>query len=130
VLKCKVEWTGYEEQTWEPSYRIKHTDAYKIFKKRLNPLYKNSDKVVKKRKRKIFYEVEDIINSRVHEGVIQYFVLWKGYPREQGTWEPLSHLDNCQEILNNFQRKLLAKFIEFYKHIPTRNSIVSSTYQD
>jgi hypothetical protein len=129
VLKCKVKWVGYEEQTWEPSYRIKHTDAYRNFKMQTDPLFKNVDKVAKRRKRKIFYQVQDIIARRVHEGVIQYFVLWKGYPREQGTWEPLSHLTNCQEILDNFRRKLLARCFEYFKNPPTQNSPFSATQQ-
>ena len=129
VLKCKVKWTGYEEQTWEPSYRIKHTDAYRKFKMQTDPLFKNVDKVAKRRKRKIFYEVQDIIARRVHEDVIQYFVLWKGYPQEQGTWEPIPHLTNCQEILDNFRRKLLVRCFEYFRNSPIQNSSISATQQ-
>ena len=50
-MKCKVEWVGKEEQTWEPSHRFRHTSPYKDFQKSLNPQSDISN---------IEYEVEDI----------------------------------------------------------------------
>ena len=73
VLKCKDEWTCYEELTWGPSYRIKHADVYRELKMLTDRLFKKADKVAKRRNRKIYYEVEDIIARRVHE-VHRYFV--------------------------------------------------------
>jgi len=34
------------------------------------------------------YEVEEIINSRLRRGKLQYLIKWKGYTRENNTWEP------------------------------------------
>ena len=33
------------------------------------------------------YDVEDILDSRIRKGRVEYFVLWGGYPRSQATWE-------------------------------------------
>ena len=114
VLKCKVEWVGKEEQTWEPSHRIRHTGPYKDFQKSLNSQSDISS---------IEYKVEDIISRRFHNGVNQYLVLWKDYPIDQCTWEPEEHLTNCQEILIDFKRRLLVYYLQSFRQgiIPQTN---------
>ena len=53
------------------------------------------------------YEVDSIHNKRVRKygkgSRVEYLVHWKGYPPEEDTWEPLSNLTNCQELLNEFE---------------------------
>ena len=51
------------------------------------------------------YEVECILDKRMtkfclkHKRVPQYLIKWKGYGHEHNTWEPLSNLTHCNEIL-------------------------------
>ena len=48
------------------------------------------------------WEVESIRDSRLKRGVLQYLVKWKGYPHEESTWEPASHLKHAAEVVRDF----------------------------
>ena len=48
------------------------------------------------------YEVEAILDSRIKRKKIQYLVRWTGY--NDTTWEPLGHLENCKELIDDFHR--------------------------
>jgi hypothetical protein len=51
------------------------------------------------------YIVEKIIGRRENKnGNYQYQVRWQGYPDSQATWEPIEHLDNCTELLNEYHQ--------------------------
>ncbi|CAG5094685.1 Oidioi.mRNA.OKI2018_I69.XSR.g13777.t1.cds [Oikopleura dioica] len=53
------------------------------------------------------WEVQEIMGKRrSSNGVIQYHVLWKGWPLESATWEPKSNLTNCARTLQNFEKRL------------------------
>ena len=46
------------------------------------------------------YEVEGILAQRRRKGgVLHYLVKWKGWPEDDSTWEPVSALDSCPQIL-------------------------------
>jgi hypothetical protein len=32
-------------------------------------------------------------------------VLWKGYPREQATWEPITNLEHCKQAITEFENE-------------------------
>ena len=49
------------------------------------------------------YEVEDILDVRNINKEVEYLIKWKGYPVEDATWEPLSHLQNCKDFLRAFK---------------------------
>ena len=55
------------------------------------------------------YEVKPILDKRMakfcskHKRVPQYLIKWKGYGHEHDTWEPLSNLAHCHEILQAFE---------------------------
>ncbi|XP_043921103.1 chromodomain Y-like protein [Protopterus annectens] len=52
------------------------------------------------------YEVERIIDKkRNKKGKIEYLVRWKGYDSDDDTWEPEQHLVNCEEYINDFNRR-------------------------
>jgi hypothetical protein len=55
------------------------------------------------------YEVEDILDSRLYRGKVQYLIKWKDYPTEDNTWEPASM------ILEDIP-KLVKKFHNDYPH--------------
>jgi hypothetical protein len=50
------------------------------------------------------YEVERIIEKRG----AKFLVKWKGYGESENTWEPRGNLDDCQDLLNDFEAKQAA----------------------
>jgi hypothetical protein len=50
------------------------------------------------------FEVESIKDCRVHGGVIEYLVNWKGYSEAEATWEPVGNLD-CAEKVSEFHNR-------------------------
>ena len=51
------------------------------------------------------YEVESILRYRKHRRQHQFLVAWKGYGREDQTWEPVSNLENCQDLVTKFKKQ-------------------------
>ena len=55
--------------------------------------------------KEIEYEVEKIVNKKRNiNGVILYEVKWLGYPEDQNTWEPLSHLTKVKKMIAEFEK--------------------------
>ena len=50
------------------------------------------------------YEVEAILDSRMHYRKLQYLVCWKGYGPEHNSWEPAQNLANSPELITKFHR--------------------------
>ena len=48
------------------------------------------------------FEVEEITQRRVRGGVVEYLVLWQGYPLSAATWEPEANLGGFEEELAAF----------------------------
>src|ERR1700680_3632287 len=48
------------------------------------------------------YEVETILDSRKFRNQYQYLVKWKGYDAGHNSWEPISHLTHCTELIDTF----------------------------
>ncbi len=46
------------------------------------------------------YEVEDILDSVVEDGKQFYLVKWRSC--DETTWQPLSDLTNCPDLLQDF----------------------------
>jgi len=49
------------------------------------------------------FEVENILEKRNIYGYDEFLIRWKNYGPEDDTWEPRENLDNCIEILDNFE---------------------------
>ena len=56
------------------------------------------------------FEVESILKRRIRKygrGFrTEYLVHWKGYPSEDDTWEPLSNLTNCTDLLRAYHNSV------------------------
>ena len=50
------------------------------------------------------YEVEAIVGYRKHRRQHQFLIDWKGYGREDQTWEPASELDHCRELVDKYKK--------------------------
>jgi hypothetical protein len=48
------------------------------------------------------WEVKEIQDIELADGVIRYEVNWKGFSVEENTWEPYTNLSGCKELLKKF----------------------------
>ncbi|KAG5720268.1 hypothetical protein E4T56_gene3342 [Termitomyces sp. T112] len=55
------------------------------------------------------YEVNEILDSQIVRGRLQYLVCWKGYGPEDDTWKPQKNLDRAPDKLRDFHRRNPAK---------------------
>lgn len=51
------------------------------------------------------YIAQEIKNSRYYRNRLQYLVHWEGYDDGEETWEPVSHLDNAHELIEEFHAR-------------------------
>ncbi len=58
------------------------------------------------------YEVEAIIDSAVYNQQandqmpgLYYLILWKGYPKEENTWEPSSAVIHLRKLISTFHKE-------------------------
>ncbi|PFX32446.1 heterochromatin protein 1-like [Stylophora pistillata] len=49
------------------------------------------------------YEVEKVVDKRIHKGKVEYLLKWKGYPSSENTWEHEDSLD-CSELLQEYEK--------------------------
>lgn len=49
------------------------------------------------------YLIEKIMDKKTEKGKPKYLIKWLGYPHCQNTWEPLSHLQNCIDLVEEFE---------------------------
>ena len=55
------------------------------------------------------FEVEEVLDSRVRYGKLQYFVHWKDWPVSSRTWEPKENLANAPDLVDKFHRMYPSK---------------------
>ncbi|CAJ0601516.1 unnamed protein product [Cylicocyclus nassatus] len=53
---------------------------------------------------RVYYIVEKILDTRINRGEREYLILWKGFSREEATWESAKHCE-CPEAIAAFHRK-------------------------
>lgn len=51
------------------------------------------------------YVVERITDERKHNGQTQYKVKWKNYDESETTWEPIEHLQNARQKLQQYWKQ-------------------------
>ena len=51
------------------------------------------------------FEVEQILDSRIHRDKVQYLVHWKGYSDNDHTWKPWTNLTNCVKLVIKFHEE-------------------------
>ena len=51
------------------------------------------------------YKVEEILDSRLKHGKLEYLVKWFGYTNDYNTWEPEANCANSPDIINDFYKK-------------------------
>lgn len=74
-------------------------------------------------KNKDYYEVEKIITRKTVGKNRMYLIKWAGYPLEDCSWEPASHLGNISNMLekfnnnypNSIDKKKLKKYLRIIK---------------
>jgi len=55
------------------------------------------------------YEIEDILDSKIRRGQLEYSIHWHGYPISERIWEPISNLINVPLKIQEFHRQQLRK---------------------
>ena len=62
------------------------------------------------------YEVEKVVDKRIHKGRVEYLLKWKGYSSDDNTWEAEDSLD-CAELLQDYEarRRLEKQAVEIKK---------------
>ena len=50
------------------------------------------------------YEVEEILDSRIHYNKLQYLVKWMGYPHSDNQWLPKDDVTRSQDLVSLFHK--------------------------
>jgi hypothetical protein len=48
------------------------------------------------------WNVEAILGSRISRNQLEYLVKWEGFPDCENTWEPVSNIKSCKDLINEF----------------------------
>ena len=51
------------------------------------------------------YKVEEVLDSRLKKGKLEYLIKWSGYTDKYNTWELVSNLENSKEAIEDFHKE-------------------------
>ncbi|GLB45123.1 putative retrotransposable element tf2 155 kda protein type 1-like [Lyophyllum shimeji] len=54
---------------------------------------------------KEWFDVEDILDSRIFHRKLQYKVKWKGYSYEDTSWEPVENVAHARDLVHECHRR-------------------------
>ena len=80
-------------------HNVIYTSLLKPFKSRNNDEMQVYDK-----EEDLFFEVENIINSKCFGRTIKCRVRWKGYNETENTWEPCENIKQVRDLIRGFHR--------------------------
>ncbi|KAG5681699.1 hypothetical protein PVAND_011109 [Polypedilum vanderplanki] len=77
------------------------------------------------------YTVEKILQKRIRLGKAEYFLKWKNYSDNDNTWEPAENIQNCKELIVEFEESLKRKenAAEKLKKLKETNEIDTSVFR-
>ncbi|KAG8035960.1 hypothetical protein G9C98_003086 [Cotesia typhae] len=73
-------------------------------------------------KKKGVYEVEKILDKKIKDDEVIYYIKWKNWSSNNNTWEPVSNLTDCSALIEAYEKNqidLLNKFRELENFHPT-----------
>ena len=98
-----VKWKNFDETTWEPLNHLTNAkNLIDAFNKAQETESANAEPEPE-------YEVEVVLDKRIKRGKLEYFVKWKNF--DETTWEPLAHLLNVKDLIDNYEKDQVIKII-------------------
>jgi hypothetical protein len=52
-----------------------------------------------------YWRVEAIVGKKKFGSEIKYLIKWENWDESSNTWEPLSHLKQCMDMVREFEAK-------------------------
>lgn len=71
------------------------------------------------------YNVEKILDKRIRNGIVEYFLKWKDYDDSHSSWEPMENI-KCERLITSFENQI-KKFNKTHAK-QARKSPQSNTY--